>query len=147
MEEFSIVPAQFSNIELLTQMNKELIEDENSNNTMTLSELKDRMTNFLREEWKALLFILKDQVVGYALYKEVKETSNAQGNVIYLRQYYISRAYRRRGLGKQAIHMLKTGLFKEAIISVDVLESNPSGRQFWEEVGFKTYYTNMQLQQ
>jgi ribosomal protein S18 acetylase RimI-like enzyme len=144
MEALKLVPALLSDVDILSEMNKELIEDEKSENPMTISELTNRMKDFLNNDWKAILLVMGDQIVGYALYQERVDV-NRKNNTVYLRQYYIRRQYRRRGLGKSGIDLLRTKLFQNSTISLDVLESNPGGERFWEEIGFKKYYTNMKL--
>ena len=74
-------------------MNKELIEDEKSDNQMTINELNNRMEDFLDNDWKATLLVLGDHVVGYASYQEREDLINRKN--FYIRQYYISRQYRR----------------------------------------------------
>lgn len=145
MEKLRIVPARMNDVHVLSQMNQELIEDEKSENPMTLAELTERMIGFLNAEWRAVLFVLDDRIVGYALYKEEDLTSKEQGQSIYIRQYYISRSDRGQGLGRQGLSQLKTELFKDKAISIDVLESNPNGKRFWESLGFTPYFTNMYL--
>nr|WP_154892411.1 GNAT family N-acetyltransferase [Paenibacillus xylanexedens] len=145
METLRIIPAQLCDVHILSQMNKELIEDEKSDNQMTINELNNRMKDFLVNVWKATLLVLGDHVVGYALYQEREDVSNKKKKTFHIRQYYISRKYRRRGLGKQGIDLLRNELFQYSTISIDVLESNPTGRSFWEKLGFKTYYTNMKF--
>ncbi|WP_418304259.1 GNAT family N-acetyltransferase [Paenibacillus ihbetae] len=86
-----------------------------------------------------------EQIVGYALYLERVDVNNRKDKTVYLRQYFIRRQYRRSGLGKRGVDLMRTELFQDTTISIDVLESNPGGKRFWEEIGFKKYYTNMRL--
>jgi predicted acetyltransferase len=144
METLKIVVAQISDVQILSQMNKELIEDEKSENPMTVDELTTRMKDFLNNGWKAVLLVLGDQNIGYALYQERVDT-NIRSRAVYLRQYFICRQYRGRGFGKQGIDLLRYEIFQDATVSIDVLESNPGGKKFWEGIGFKAYYTNMKL--
>ncbi|MFD2699581.1 GNAT family N-acetyltransferase [Paenibacillus shunpengii] len=145
METLTVISAQLNDVHILSQMNKELIEDEKSDNPMTLEELNDRMTDFLNNDWKAVLLVLGEQAVGYALYQEREDINNRKNKTFYIRQYFIRRQYRRRGLGKQGIDKLRAELFQNSTLIIDVLESNPMGRRFWEEIGFNSYYTNMRL--
>ena len=52
---------------MLSTLNKQLIDDENSNNTMNIDQLKVRMEDFRNTTYKAFLFIENDTVYGYAL--------------------------------------------------------------------------------
>lgn len=145
MKTLKLIPALLRDVDILSEMNKELIEDEKSENPMTINELTIRMKDFLNNDWKAILLVLGDQIVGYALYQERVDVINRKDKTVYLRQYFIRRQYRRGGLGKRGIDLLRTELFQNSTISLDVLESNPGGKRFWEEMGFKKYYTNMRL--
>lgn len=64
----------------LALMNKHLIEDEKSNNPMTVTALEERMQELINDGYNAYFFIEDDIVVGYAL---IKYTSTP----LYLRQF------------------------------------------------------------
>lgn len=135
-----------NDIEILAEMNQELIQDEKSTNPMTYTELHNRMTDFLKQNWKAILLVLDEEIVGYGLYQERVETIDRDLREIYLRQYFIRRQFRGRGLGKEGIKRMNEEFFPESsLIIIDVLESNPEGKRFWESIGFKPYYTNMKV--
>ena len=46
MGNLRLVTAQLSDVHILSQMNKELIEDEKSGNPMTIDELTQRMSSY-----------------------------------------------------------------------------------------------------
>lgn len=115
-------------ISQLAMMNMHLIEDEKSNNPMTLTELEYRMGNFISDEYNAYFFIEDDVVVGYAL---VKHTSTP----LYLRQFYIKREFRRKHYGKIAFHQLMDYMQIE-VIDIEVLPWNERGYLFWKSCGF-----------
>ena len=123
-----IIKCTVSDVSLLAEMNKRLIEDERSSNTMSLDELKDRMSGFINGEYDAFFFKEDEAVVGYAL---VRQTVSP----LYLRQFYIEREYRRRHLGKEAFEILLDFL-KVNSIDIDVLPWNEGGRKFWKRMGF-----------
>jgi hypothetical protein len=50
--EFLIRKATDEDLKLISQMNKELIEDEGSRNPMTLAELEDRIIGWLSSDWE-----------------------------------------------------------------------------------------------
>ncbi len=65
---------------------------------------------------------------------------------VYLRQYFIASAYRRKGYGREGIHLLKTSLFpSHSTLIIDVLERNSGGYKFWKGLGFEPYCTTMKL--
>ncbi len=112
----------------LALFNKQLIEDEKSDNPMDLMDLERRMKEFLETEYDAYFFIENSQIIGYAL---IRNTSNP----VYLRQFFIDRDHRKRHYGTQAFHMLLEYLgIKE--IDLDVLPWNKRGLAFWKQCGF-----------
>jgi GNAT superfamily N-acetyltransferase len=128
-------------------MNRRLIEDEGSRNPMSLAELQDRMSGWLRGEWQVEFFVDEDAVVGYAVYQFRRDMYELNKVVVYLRQLYIERDKRSRGLGSRAVKLLAQTRFPIGCrIEVDVLASNPRGVQFWTRVGFQPYCTTMWLQ-
>ncbi len=124
----TIKKCSIEDIDKLTELNKQLIEDENSDNNMNLEELKSRMSMFLQTDYYAYFFLEDNKVVGYALV-------NNNSKPMYLRQFLIERTYRRRHLGRQAIELL----IKELAVSeidTEVLSWNETGLKFWEDCGF-----------
>jgi len=128
-------------------MNRCLIEDEGSRNPMSIAELQNRMGEWLRGEWRVELFTEGDTAVGYAVYQFRKDIYKPDEVVVYLRQLYIERDKRSRGLGSRAVKLLAQTRFPAGCrIEVDVLASNPRGAKFWAQVGFQPYCTTLWLQ-
>lgn len=113
----------------LAVLNKQLIEDEQSNNPMTVKELEERMSDFLNSEYDAYFFLVEESVVGYALVKHMCTP-------LYLRQFLIAREYRQRHYGTEAFHALLEYLGVEQM-DIEVLPWNERGMRFWESCGFK----------
>ena len=112
----------------LALLNKQLIDDEKSDNPMNINELESRMKGFLETDYSAYFFIEDGQIIGYAL---VRNTSNP----VYLRQFLIDRNYRKQHYGVQAFQMLLQYLdIKE--IDLEVLPWNKNGLAFWKHCGF-----------
>jgi len=132
-----IKECSFEDITILAEMNKCLIEDEKSNNSMDIIQLKNRMYEFLNNGYIAYLFIENDQIIGYALCDMTKEPK-------YLRQFYIKREERRKHYGKIAFEKLleKIGINK---IEIDVLQRNEIGLKFWQNIGFKEQWIRMKF--
>ena len=132
---------------LLAQMNKRLIEDEGSYNPMSVLELHERMFQWLHGDWKIQLFIEDKTIIGYAVYQFQVDQFFPDQKVVYVRQFYIERDKRARGLGTQAFTKLQETCFpEECRITLEVLASNPIGYKFWSHLGFQTYSTSMNLQ-
>ena len=112
----------------LAALNKKLIEDEQSDNPMSIDELQIRMAGFLAGDYYAFYFVEQDEIIGYAL---IRHTSDP----VYLRQFYIDRPYRRQHKGKQAFRELMAYL-KLDTVDIDVLPWNERGMSFWKSCGF-----------
>ena len=122
----------------LAVMNKHLIEEEKSNNPMSVEELEQRMLGFLNSEYKAYLFMEDKTVLGYAL---VRHTSTP----FYLRQFYIKREFRRQHYGKTAFEQLMKYIQADTI-DMDVLPWNERGRLFWKSCGFEETCISMRYE-
>ncbi len=124
-------------ISKLAILNKQLIEDEKSDNPMSIKELEERMRGFLNTEYEAFFFVAEEAIVGYAL---VKNTCTP----LYLRQFLIDRAYRKKHYGTEAFQVLLKHLGVESI-DIEVLPWNERGMHFWESLGFREISRYMRL--
>ena len=113
----------------LAAMNKQLIEDEKSDNPMSITELENRMRGFLSGEYEAYFFLNENNIAGYAL---VKNNCTPP----YLRQFFICRKFRRMHLGSEAFKLLLEAVGTD-IVDIEVLPWNEVGIKFWEKLGFK----------
>lgn len=123
----------------LAVLNKQLIDDEKSDNPMTIDELENRMRGFLTTEYNAYFFIEDNQVIGYAL---VKNSSDP----IYLRQFFIDRRYRKQKYGTKAFQMLLKHLNLKKI-EIEVLPWNQTGHAFWKHCGFHEISITMRYEE
>ena len=135
--------ATLHDLDLLAQMNKRLIEDEQSTNEMSVAQLRERMERWLSADYHAVIFEQPEGIVGYALYRFQGETFRERQ--IYLRQFYIERIYRRRGLGREAFLQLRQTHFKAVHVRLETLTTNPNGLAFWQSLGFESYAVTLQL--
>lgn len=122
---------------VLAQMNLRLIRDEKHRNPMNVVQLKRRMQGWLRGEYTAYLFLESLDVVGYCLFKKI-------GNFVYIRQFYVDRGSRRKGLGRKAFGSLRKKVWKGRKLRLDVLVGNKRAIGFWRAVGFKDYCLTME---
>ena len=97
--------------------------------------MKNRMTEFLNNGYKAFFFIADRKIAGYALIDMTTEPK-------YLRQFFIKREERRKHYGEIAFKKL---LEKIAVneIEIDVLSWNETGIRFWEKLGFTEQWKHM----
>lgn len=119
---------ELKDAEMLAILNKQLIDDEKSDNPMNVKELEERMKGFLATDYQAYFFEVDDNIVGYAL---VKTTCTP----LYLRQFLIDRKYRNQHYGTEAFRSLMELLCVDNI-DIEVLSWNEAGKRFWESCGF-----------
>jgi predicted acetyltransferase len=123
----------------LAELNHQLIRDEGHRNKMMVPELEQRMKGWLASEYAAVLFENDGEVVAYALYREQPEE-------IYLRQLFVVRNRRRKGLGKEAVKILLSKIWpKNKRLTVEVLVQNEAAVAFWRAVGYKDYCLTLEI--
>lgn len=130
-------PKDDTDIQLLADMNRQLIQDEGHRNSMTLPELYRRIQRWLAEEYRALIIQNDAVVIGYILFRQDTDW-------LYIRQFFIVPTSRRKGLGKLAIQKLREDVWKNTKIRLDVLVNNSRGIAFWKSVGFSEYSLTME---
>lgn len=124
---------------LLAELNHQLIRDEKHRNKMTVPQLVQRMRGWLEGEYVALLFEEGGEVVAYALYRE-------EPDEIYLRQLFVVRHRQRQGLGKQAMHLLRSEIWpKTKRLTVEVLVANAAAVAFWRAIGYRDYSLKLEI--
>jgi len=124
----------------LASWNKQLIEDEGHDNTMSLEELAVRMRNWLTTEYQALIF--EDPAapapVAYALLRDTPEW-------VHLRQFFVARDCRRRGIGARAVALLRDSVFPpDKPVIVEAMAWNQPALSFWRAVGFADRYVGLE---
>ena len=131
--------ATYADLSLLAEGNDQLIKDEGHRNPMTVEQLAERMEGWLQGEYQAVIFVVDETPVAYALYK--KEPA-----LIYLRQLFVQRAHRRTGIGRAAFAILREAIWPRDIrLTVDVLCANPGAMAFWRSVGYRDYSLMMEI--
>ncbi len=136
-----------SDLPILARMNKYLIEDEGSRNPKSVVELQHRMSEWLQGDWNVELLVDEETIVGYAVYQFRKDEYYPDKTAVYLRQFFIDRDKRNKGLGNLAFKTLAQTRFPTGCtIVIDALASNPRGYKFWSKLGFQPYCTTMHLQ-
>ncbi len=123
----------------LAELNHQLIRDEGHRNSMTVSELEQRMKDWLASEYAAVIFETGGEVVAYALFREQPEE-------IYLRQLFVVRDRRRDGIGREAVEILRTKIWPaNKRLTVEVLVQNITAVAFWRTVGYKDYSLKLEI--
>jgi GNAT superfamily N-acetyltransferase len=132
--------ATSADVPILARMNQQLIEDEGHRNPMNLTELEMRMRSMLDSDYTAALFEWETQLVAYGLWRDEPEW-------LYLRQFFVARDFRRRGIGTRAIQMLTDEVWPaDKRIRVDALIENRAALEFWRAVGFVDYLIMLEME-
>ncbi len=133
-------------LDTLARMNKALIEDEESRNPMSVAELQARLERYVNNEgWTVEVFVSDGQIVGYITYRYEANSVGPNGQTVHLKQFYISRGHRRMGFGTAAIALFRRKrLNRGDRVALKVLETNPRGWKFWQQLGFVPYATTME---
>jgi GNAT superfamily N-acetyltransferase len=138
-KEITFRPATFDDCAILAQLNHQLIQDEGHRNPVTIPQLEQRMRGFIEGEYRAIIFEQCGEVVAYALYRERPEE-------IYLRQLFVVRNRRRRGIGRQAVQLLRSQVWpRTKRLTVEVLVANQGAAAFWRSVGYADYALTLEI--
>ena len=125
-------------IPVLAEMNERLARGENHRDRLTIASLQSRMTKWLAEGKRAVVFEVDGTGVGYALFSKTPEH-------IYLKHFFIETQHRRQGAGRTAMQWLMTNVWgSKTRIRLDVLVGNERGIAFWKSLGFEDYCITME---
>jgi ribosomal protein S18 acetylase RimI-like enzyme len=106
---------------------------------MSSQELRERMRRWLAGEYAAVVFYHGDESVAYALYRE----NTAE---VYLRHLFVDPRYRRRGIGREAVAILRERMWpRDRRLTVEVLVSNEAAVAFWQAVGYTPYSLALEI--
>ena len=132
--------ATLADVSLLASMNERLMRDEGNRSRLTRQSLEQRMSRWLSGDYRAAIFSLNREPIGYALWKP-------QPDHVHLRQYYVEPAFRRMGYGQAGIELLMNNEWGEfARMRLEVLVGNEAGLRFWKSIGFEDYCVTMEFQ-
>jgi [ribosomal protein S5]-alanine N-acetyltransferase len=138
--------ATAADVPLLARMNQQLIEDEGSRNPLSLAELEARMEGWIDGDWDAVIIEQNGEPVGYVLFQLRSDEYRPADTTADVRQFFIEREYRSRGIGRRAFGIVAETYFPDlSAVVLDVLETNPRARRFWETLGFEPYCTTMKF--
>ena len=116
----------------LAPMNKRMIEDQRHRNPMDVSELRARMEAWLQGEYEAVYAEEAGTVLAYVLFRR-------EPDGIYLRQMFVERGHRKRGMGRTLFQWAETHLWGGRMVRLEVLVDNDAGIRFWKSLGFGEY--------
>lgn len=128
-----IQKANSTDLRDLAVMNHRLIRDEGHRNPMTVLQLQKRMLGWLKKDYRAWIFKENGESIGYCLFRDDRD-------FLYIRQFYVERNVRGKGIGKRALIWMMKNVWKRArTLRLDVLVKNTRGISFWRASGFKDY--------
>ena len=125
--------ANESDLPLLANWNRELIEGERAENPMTALQLELRLVRWLAGDYEAVIFEQRGEPGAYALFRP------DEGGV-YLRQFFVARGQRRRGVGREAMRIFRERCVPAgASLSLEVLVHNECALAFWRALGMREH--------
>jgi GNAT superfamily N-acetyltransferase len=78
--------------------------------------------------------------VAYALYRPSDDGWEGPAGGVYLRQLFVCRAKRRRGVGRAAVELLREEVWPRGCrVTLETLLHNEPARAFWRSLGFREY--------
>ena len=125
-----IVKAELTDIERLAELNKYLIEDERHPNPMNIAELIERMNAWLTTDYTCYLAKENGHIIAYCLYRD-------NDGHYYMRQLYVDRAHRRKGIATQLLDWLYENVWTDKKVRLDVLAHNEDAVAFYKRYGFR----------
>jgi len=132
--------ATAADVAQLASWNQQLIEDEGHDNPMSLEQLVARMRTWLANEYQAVVFEepATPTPVAYALFRNAPEW-------IHLRQFFVTRDRRRRGIGARAVALLRDAVFPpDKAVIVEAMAWNHAALSFWRAAGFADRYVGLE---
>jgi GNAT superfamily N-acetyltransferase len=113
---------------------------------MGIGELEQRMAKWLSGAYQAALVEDGGEVVAYALYRDADDGWEGEAKGIYLRQFFVQRSLRRKGLGTAALSLLREPLWgARCRITLEALTHNVAAHAFWRSLGFREYCISYEL--
>ena len=124
------VRAELTDVEILAELNKHLIEDERHPNPMNIAQLTQRMKEWLTTDYICYVAKQKGCIVAYCLYRD-------DDGYYYMRQLYVDRAHRRKGIATQLLDWLYENVWTDKKVRLDVLAHNEDAVAFYKRYGFR----------
>lgn len=125
-----IVRAKLIDAERLAELNKCLLEDEQHPDPMNITQLIERMKAWLATDYICYTAKQSGHIVAYCLYRD-------DGGYYYMRQLYVDRAHRRKGIATELLDWLYENVWTDKRVRLDVLAHNEDAVAFYKRYGFR----------
>ena len=125
-----IVKAELTDADVLAELNKHLIEDEQHPDPMNIVQLTQRMQEWLATEYICYIAKGNGDIVAYCLYRD-------DGDYYYMRQLYVDRAHRRKGIATRLLDWLYENVWTDKMVRLDVFAHNKDAVAFYQRYGFR----------
>jgi RimJ/RimL family protein N-acetyltransferase len=123
--------------------NRELQDDEGAS-PMSLEQAEARMRRWLQGPFDVVVFEFGSDPIGYALYRPT-DPDQKEADGVYLRQFFIDPAHRRKGRGTEAMRLLLDEVVAGRRLVLEALSTNPIGQKFWQSLGMQVYSVTYEL--
>lgn len=118
----------------LAELNAQLSADEGAS-VGTPTAYLERMRTWLETgRYEAAVIESDGRPLAYVLWRHDPDYDD-----VYVRQFFVVRERRGEGLGRQLFDRAAEELWPGQVLRLDVYDSNPRGRAFWERMGFQAY--------
>lgn len=125
-----IVKAELGDVKRLAELNRCLIEDERHPNPMNIAQLNERMKKWLATDYICYIVRENGHIIAYCLYRD-------ESRYYYMRQLYVDRAHRRKGIATQLLDWLYENVWTNKKVRLDVLAHNEAAIAFYRRYGFR----------
>ena len=129
--------AEASDVKELADLNRQLIEDEQHPNPMTRDELAERMIRWMEEGYTCYVARSGGVSAGYCLFRD-------DGKHYYLRQLFVARACRRRGIATALLDWMYAHVWSGKPVRLDVFAHNEEAVAFYRGYGFRVAVLRME---
>ena len=129
--------ANSSDLPVVAQMNRELLQGERLASDLSECEVLDRLAKWMAEGHRIILFDLECQPVGYALFSFGERLGE---QLVYLRHFFIRKEHRRKGYGRKAMEHLESEIWPRGVsVYVDTRAENRGALDFWKSLHFEVF--------
>jgi ribosomal protein S18 acetylase RimI-like enzyme len=145
MKRLDIRPVREDELHRVARMNIQLQRDEGSRE-LTCEDARARLKRWLKSTYRCVVFTQDGNIVGYAVYRPTNPDAEGHLGGIYIRQFFVVPALRRRGLGRRVFTRLRAEVFpRGCYLTINARSQNHAGQAFWQALGFVPHSIRYEL--